>query len=358
VFNKRLYSSILLLCVFPMVLYALGEPPDFSDQEEEPGYIKMMNKVAMPEKSIEEESPSENILGENDDEAIFDQRKKVAQFIKLKQFPQAKNALEKIPTQSLKTEEISLLGKLMLFDSIDKEASENQEMFKRGSSLDPEAERTVKRLYRGAQSTFIEDETDLTKDLLIQTLHYDRRNFKAKRLLERGLKLGVGSYKVENIETKYWKLSLVNLYSGYPEKSVRNLEVLEYFDPENPLVFERMGSALYSMGEPKKAIQSWKRALYLDPGDKNLAKFIKNAEKEVARQNKMAKQMSSKTKKKKSKASSGQEMQLLRVVADANTAYSYAQEVRTQLKGVEVVVEEMDNGKWAVKIPKQSKKGK
>ena len=116
-FNKRLYSSILLLCVFPMVLYALGEPPDFSDQEEEPGYIKMMNKVAMPEKSIEEESPSENILGENDDEAIFDQRKKVAQFIKLKQFPQAKNALEKIPTQSLKTEEISLLGKLMLFDS-------------------------------------------------------------------------------------------------------------------------------------------------------------------------------------------------------------------------------------------------
>jgi tetratricopeptide (TPR) repeat protein len=358
VFNKRLFSSILLLCVFPIALHALGEPPDFSDQEEEPTYIKMMNKMAIPEREKEDAAVSENVLGQNDDEAIFDQRKKVAQFLKLKQFPQAKNALEKIPTPSLKTEEISLLGKLMLFDSIDKEEAENQKMFKRSSSLDPETERTVKRLYRGAQSTFLEDEMDLTKDLLIQTLHYDRRNFKAKKLLERGLNLGVGAYKVENIETKYWKLSLVNLYSGYPEKSVRNLEVLEYFDPENPMVFERMGSAYYSMGEPKKAIQSWKRALYLDPTNKNLAKFIKNAEKEVDRQNKMAKEMSTKTKKKKKTTSSDQEMQLLRVVTDANTAYSYAQEVRTQLKGVEVVVEEMDNGKWAVKIPKQSTNAK
>lgn len=341
-----------------MALFALGEPPDFSDQEEEPGYIKMMNKVAIPEREQDEDSVSGNILGENDDEAIFDQRKKVSQFLKLKQFPQAKNALEKIPTPSLKTDEISLLGKLMLFDAIDKEAAENEKMFKRSSSLEPEAERTVKRLYRGAQSTFIQDETDLSRDLLIQTLHYDRRNFKAKRLLERGLKLGVGAYKVENIETKYWKLSLVNLYSGYPEKSVKNLEVLEYFDPENPLVFERMGSAFYSMGESKKAIQSWKRALYLDPGNKDLAKFIKNAEKEIARQDKMAKALSSKNKKKKTTTTSSKDMQLLRVVADANTAYSYAQEVRTQLKGVEVVVEEMDNGKWAVKIPKPTKKAK
>lgn len=355
-FNKQLYSSILLLCIFPIALYALGEPPDFSDHKEEPGYIKVMNKMALPQKTGAKESPTENVLGENDDEAIFDQRRKVEQFIKLKQFPQAKNALEKIPTPSLKTEEIALLGKLMLFESIDKEDAENQEMFKRGSSLDAETDRTVKRLYRGAQSTFIEDEMDLTKDLLIQTLNYDRRNYKAKRLLERGLNLGVGSYTVENIETKYWKLSLVNLYSGYPEKSVRNLEVLEYFDPENPLVFERMGSALYSMGEPQKAIESWKRALYLDPTNKNLAKFIKNAEEEVDRQNKLAQQLSSKTKKTKKETTSDKDMQLLRVVTDANTAYSYAQEVRTQLKGVEVVVEEMDNGKWAVKIPKQSTK--
>ena len=52
--------------------------------------------------------------------------------------------------------------------------------------------------------------------------------------------------------------------------------------------------------------------------------------------------------------------QLLRVVANANIAYSYAQEVRTQMPGRKVVVEETDDGKYAVKIekPKENKKEK
>ena len=65
------------------------------------------------------------------------------------------------------------------------------------------------------------------------------------------------------------------------------------------------------------------------------------------------------SKKKKSDTESVQSdvpMQVLRVVNDSNTAFSYAQEVRQQLgKGVNVVVEELDNGKWAVKVPIKKK---
>jgi hypothetical protein len=49
-------------------------------------------------------------------------------------------------------------------------------------------------------------------------------------------------------------------------------------------------------------------------------------------------------------------MQVLRVVNDSNTAFSYAQEVRQKLGGkARVIVEELENGKWAVKIPIKKK---
>ncbi|RAP32957.1 hypothetical protein DID80_08375, partial [Candidatus Marinamargulisbacteria bacterium SCGC AAA071-K20] len=137
-----------------------------------------------------------------------------------------------------------------------------------------------------------------------------------------------------------------------------DLRVLEYFDPENPEVFERMGSFYYTMGQTKDAINSWKRGLYLNPENRALDKFIKNAEKEIERQDKIAKARSKQKKEKKKVVINDDNFQLLRVVTNANVAYSYAQEVRTQMPGQKVVVEETDDGKYAVKIerPKQNKK--
>ena len=145
------------------------------------------------------------------------------------------------------------------------------------------------------------------------------------------------------------------MYSGYPQKAVKNLEVLEVFDPSNPLIFERMGSAYYSMGEPKKAVQAWNRAVYLNPSNEDLKTFIQNAEKEIQRQETLAKKYSVKKEEKEEVVTDTKEWRLLRVVSDTNSAYSYAQKVREEQKGIEVVVEELENGKWAVKIPKETK---
>ena len=90
----------------------------------------------------------------------------------------------------------------------------------------------------------------------------------------------------------------------------------------------------------------------MDPKRKDLEKFIKNAEEEVSRQERLSKAYFDKKKKTQEAVDDSVPMQTLRVVNDSNTAYSYAQEVREQLKGKKVIVEELDNGKWAVKVPK------
>ena len=45
--------------------------------------------------------------------------------------------------------------------------------------------------------------------MLIQSLYLDRKNYESKQLLERCLGLPLGSYRVENIEKKYWNESLM-----------------------------------------------------------------------------------------------------------------------------------------------------
>ena len=151
----------------------------------------------------------------------------------------------------------------------------------------------------------LNDNKDLTKDTLIQSLYIDRKNFVSKQLLERNLDLPLGSYTVENIEAKYWKNSQIFLYSGQPLQAVDNLKVLANFDPENESIFERMGSAYYMSGQPKEAINAWKRALYLNPDNKTLETFIKNAEVEVKKQEDAAKAFVNRKKKKKTDAAKG-----------------------------------------------------
>jgi len=363
ILSKTILFSLALLCLCPKAIFAFGEPPDFSKKDTsvfkaapKPAPVEPVKAapVAMPE--VNTKNAFVALVGTANadqatiDEAIKDQRKKAMQFVQLKQFEKAKTTIESIPTTSRNTADEKLRTRLMFFDKIDSEAKENSQIFKKDQT-DPEVERVTKRLYSGAQAAYLTEDNDLAKDLLIQTIYEDRSHFKAKKMLEYAYGMAPGNYQIENIEAKYWKLSLVNLYSGYPEKAVKNLQALEMFDPENPTVFERMGSAYYSMGEMQKAVQAWKRAAFLNPSNKDLEKFIQNAEEEIKKQNAMALE-DSRARTKKTQSSSGvEEMQLLRIVNDANTAYSYAQEVRKQMPGVNVVVEEADNGKWAVKIP-------
>ncbi len=278
--------------------------------------------------------------------------------LKRKQFVKANELLAQIPVAALDKDQRRQKRMLDIFEKIAADQAENERQFGKDESLDQSVMRTIKRLQRQAKVYILEGRNVLPRDLLIQSLYLDRKNFASKQLLDRCLSLPLGSYQVENIEKKYWNNSLIELRSGFPSKSVDSLQMLANFDPENPMIFERMGSALYMAGQVKQAVDAWKRALYLSPERNDLKTFIANAEKEVTRQEKLSKAYFD-SKKKKSDSDvvkSDVPMQVLRVVNDSNTAFSYAQEVRQQLGAkTNVVVEELDNGKWAVKVPLKKK---
>ena len=372
-FNKQGIQNLIvvvILTLVPSMAFAFGEKPDYSEQETTklekvlglgdsqaggPG-----SPVPQPIQTPSSQSPRLSAVGgETVSENVFlsdeeiEARRKLKRALKQKQFTKLKTIIETIPGEAQSPQDRMMLEKLQLFTDIEALEKDEASLFKKDESMGEEVIKTVRRLYKAGQSAYLEGKNDLAKDLLIQSLFKDRKNFKSKKLLALGLGLPLGSYKVENVEERYWKSSLVNIYSGYPARAVDDLKVLEVFDPTNPEIFKRMGSSYYSMGEPKEAMQAWKRALYFEPNNKDLEEFIKNAKKEVARQDKLAKaQLNRKTDKKVSKGPKV-EMQVLRITSDSNVAYSYAQEVRKQLPGKKVVVEEQANGKWAVMIPKK-----
>jgi len=355
--------SFMISLTNSSTVYAMGKIKDkVSSVSQSKNKVKEQEKKETGQLVQVEEVDYSESADENDItkvELTIEQKetqRRVHKLIEQRQFEKAYEVLNELPENGLTSKERKMKKDLSTFQRVEELAKENEAMFKKDESLDPATTKTVKRLYRGAQESILNDQDKLAKDLLIQSLFLDRRNIRSKKLLELGLDSPLGSYKVENVEAKYWKQSLISFRSGFPGKAIEDLKVLEYFDPENPEVFERMGSFYYTVGKTQEAIDAWKRALYLDPGNKDLAKFISNAEKEIERQEKLAKERARRKKDVQKTAVDTDNFQLLRVVPNANIAYSYAQEVRQQMPGRKVVVEETDDGRFAVKIDKPSKK--
>jgi tetratricopeptide (TPR) repeat protein len=255
-----------------------------------------------------------------------------------------------VPETQLSPNEIEIVKKLKLFEFIDSESSKNIKMFGKSDYLELSDKKTVARLYKSSQYHFIEGNNELVKDLLIQALFIDRNHQLSRNLLKHGLNAPPGTYKIENLERKYWKSSLSNLYSGYPERALSDLMVLSQFDPENPLIFERMGSAYYSMGDAQNAVESWQRALYLNPDNADLKGFIEKAKVEVNRQDKIVSDILSQKHNRKVVVSKDDKIRVLGVYRDSNEAFSFAQEVREALNTPHVMVNERNDGKWEVRL--------
>lgn len=280
-------------------------------------------------------------------------RLKLQEQLKQKKYEKALESLEQIP-KNLRTEkESNLVKNFNLFKRIDELEKENDSQFKRKSDLDEDTKKFMDRLFSEAQQFFLEGDKQIAQDLLIQVLFLDRTNFKAKKFLEYGLELGLGAYAIENMESKYWKLSDVYFYGGNYEKSIQALKLLSVFDPKNPLIFEKMGSTYYMMGETKKAINAWNTAIFLDPSNKELPLVIQNATQEMEKQDQEIKErIANRGKQRDSQSKNKAETQLLGVFNEQSKAYDYAQKVKQQKPGVEVIVEQDNEGKWTVAVPK------
>lgn len=278
--------------------------------------------------------------------------------MKQNQFDKALETAQKIPSNLQSPKQQNDIKFLIIFDDIKKEEEKEFEKFGKDESMEPELRKTINRLQREAKKNILIQENDLAKDILIQSIYLDRKNFISKKLLEKCLGLPIGSYKVENIEAKYWKDSLVSLRSGLPDESIKALTVLKSFDQKNPEIFERLGSAYYLAGLVDDAIKAWETALFLNPDNSTLKSFIDNAKVQQKKDQEEIKAFLARKENNSSKVAkrSNVEMQVLRVINSLEKATSYAQSVRESQPGVEVIVEEDDNGKYVVKIP-VTKKG-
>ncbi len=286
-----------------------------------------------------------------------DVRKLLLTALKTYQYPDALNLINSLPTDRLTQSDAALKGRLGVVVTVDQSEDNSAKIIQGDDDLDPEDKETIKRLYREAQRVFIAGDDALAKDLLIQVVFISRRNFKAKQFLKLGFGLDTGAYQVEDKQTKFWEQSSVFFYGGNYERAVNVLKMLAVFDPKNSKVHERMGSAYYMLSQKKEAIDAWTTALFLDPNNKTLAHFISETEKALATDKEAARLAREEKKNRKKDATSGVgegvEMQLLGVFPTQAKAYTYAQKLKEE--GQAPVVEQMDNGKWSVSVPKSKK---
>ncbi|NBV41250.1 hypothetical protein EBR96_00550 [bacterium] len=292
--------------------------------------------------------PTINKPVELSDDELFQLQQKYKDLMATKKFDEALATIEKLPESTLSRPQKQEFQTLRTFRVVEERVASSSSLFQKDDELDEATKKSVQKLYKEAQAALLNSQQELAKDILIQVLFLHRQNLRAKILLEEALDLKSGAYKIENMEAKYWNKSSVNFYAGNYQQAVDVLTALSFFDKDNPVVYERMGSAYYMMGEKEKAISAWNTCLFLDPSNKDLEEVIKRTQELIAEEKEAAK--AQKAKPRSQNVIQG-ETQLMGKFPNQNQAYDYANTLRKQ--GVDAVVSEEDDGKWAVRVPKK-----
>lgn len=333
---------ILLLSLMIMpVLYAFGEPPTFNTDNltEQDIAKKIQLETATPQANVEQ-------LPEND---VFELNLEYEKALKRNMYAEALGILNRIPEYQWTQDQHFEKDYLEIFVRIEDEFSNETADFFQEDDLSEDTQRTIKRLYRESQAALLRGDDSLAADLLIHSLYLHRRNYRAKKLLDYGLGMKPGSYKVENVEQKYWKKSDVLFYGGNYGDNVEALNVLTYFDNENPLIYERMGSSYYMLAEDRKAVSSWKTALFLDPERVQLQEYIDKAELKIKEEEDRLLALELEKQDEEDDAPAEQvEKQVLGVFPNQTAAFNFAQQIRQE--GYEPFVDEQDDGRWKVSV--------
>lgn len=315
------------------------------------------NSNRNPEITISERS---NDSGDDVTISLDGIRKSFQQALKNRNYQEALNISGQIPVDQQNEVEQALIERLNIVVYVDTAENQTASILQSDDELSSKDKESVKRLYRAAQQAFIQGRDDLARDLIIQSIYIDRRNFNAKRFLKYGFGLNTGDYKVEDKKREFWSQSEIFFYGGNYERSLKVLETLTVFEPKNALVHERMGSSYYMLGQKKEAVEAWTTAIFLDPNNEDVKFAIEKTEKMIEEEREIARRerASQKEESKEEDTETEQtETQLLGVFPTQTKAYSYAQKLKEQ--NLKAIVEQLDNGKWAVKVAKSQigKKG-
>ena len=338
--GKLRFFTVLLLAFCGGVTVLLAQAP--------PGVIPS------PIAAMSQKIPTSATLAPLTEDEVFQVQQSYTDAISQKRFEDALGFVERIPTKDLSRQQREEKAALRRFRDVETKVSESSSLFQKDDELDEVTRKSIQRLYREAQAAFLNKQDDLARDLLIHTLFLHRQNLRAKTVLEDILELRTGGYKIENMEEKYWKQSSILFYGGNYSQAVEILKALTYFSKDNPVIYGRMGSCYYMLGESQNAISAWNTAVFLNPDNKELAPLIAKVQK-LMEEEKTREKEQKKTVREAKKVPEG-DLQLMGMFPTQNRAYDFASKLRTQ--GMDPIVTEEDSGKWSVKILKaQAKSG-
>jgi len=293
---------------------------------------------------IVNEAPKPVVLTED---MVSDLLKQYRLSVQQKRFLDALGIIEKVPTSKVpiafKTE-IAFLKKL---EQVELRATKSNAVINRDSEMEEPLKKQVDRLLREAQFALLGGRNEIAKDVLIHVIFLTGQNVRARYLLEDMLDLKSDAYKIENMESKYWKRSETGFYGGNYQQSVDALQVLTALDSENPMVFERLGSSYYMMAEREKALAAWNTAVFLNPENAGLKEMAAQLEK-VVEQDKIDAKKNRQTIKKMAQTPVGETIVLGKFTSQEK-AYEFAAQVKKQ-GGKPTISEE--EGKWVVRGPK------
>ena len=186
---------------------------------------------------------------------------------------------------------VQLLNKALTYDPKQTEWNETLLKLDRVSKLYPQAAGDEKesQLIRRGVSYYLLGDTETMLNSLRYLISLDPTNRSADELLRVIKKVHnitapeVGTTKgMSLVEEKLYKC-LNYFYDGKYNLVIKEAQEVLALEPDNPVAYKRIGSAYFAIGDKKKAAESWRKSLEMNPSDEDLRDYIIRVEKEIGK---------------------------------------------------------------------------
>ncbi len=218
--------------------------------------------------------------------------------------------------------------------------------------VEPQILTRTKKYLNAAIDNYLKGRADITRQILIQILFIYPDYPKAKYFMTAGLNMPPGSYKVNDQVLRLIKRSDNYFYGGNYLKSAEDLEVLSILERENPIVYEKLGSAYYMMNSKQKAIDAWTTAIFFNPDNNKLEELINKTKSDLVKEAEAGSPLD--------QASANKvvidDPQVMGVFKRQSEAFELLKDLRKQ--GLTVGIQENDDGKWAVQVSRKELQAK
>jgi len=213
--------------------------------------------------------------------------------------------------------------------------------------VDPEILKRVTKYYNATIKNYLAGKNTIARKILLQILFIYPDYPKAQYFLTHGFSMPPGSYKVKDQVITLIKRSDNYFYGGNYLKSAEDLEVLAILERDNPVVYEKLGSAYYMMNDKQKAVDTWTTALFFNPDNVQLEEMIANTKAALLKEA----EEGSPLEQANAKKIVIEDPQIMGVFKRQSEAFELMKDLRSQ--GLTVAIQENDDGKWAVQVSRK-----